>query len=288
MARLESEPIYMEAVNVPQFFIERAEDYRLVRPGEAVKPPVVLPGVHLDESITVTARPRRPEWRGDLLYPVGRLVGGWAPFFDGERPLFDIMRRLDDDEAIRAFAAKHGPLFGGVRLDLGKDEVLLESTGSWQQEIRDIDYAVGQWESGVGQRDLVTLLNEKLRDYPSSQEYGIDEEGTAFPTLRPSCLAAAAWLQLAQTIFLDGPNERLARRSYLTGLYYAAECMSKKRDGPCRGMYYHPIEKRNLYRQNSARKKAHAEGRALKPSKKKAMKFIVPFPADLERQANDQ
>lgn len=312
VAKLEQEDIYLDAPNFGYFFVERPEGgFRLVEHGEKVPfeefAAFRVPGMELVGSIKnklFTALSRDKRERGPLLLPQGNhLVGHWLSFFvdadeggyKGDKPklvpIFKAFGDLKNDDEILGFASKYGDLRprGDEKytLSLVDDLVWCESLNLWKKEIAAVNGVVSLWEDGAEDKTLAGLLNEKLREYPSIQEYGVDGKGMVFSALRSSSLGAAVWLQLAQSVFLDGPNERIARRSFRSGEYYAQQCMAKKRTGEYTGLWYHPREKQTFYRQNYTRKKAAQEGRSVKEKRKGRMEFITPFPSEERPQKKD-
>ena len=312
MAKLEQEDIYLDAPNIGYFYVEKPEaGFRLVKHGEKVPFEEFiafrLPGAELIGTIKkapFTALSRDKKEKGMLLLPQGNhLVGHWLSFFEDKEagkyrgnkpkltPIFEAFRKLKSEDEILNFASRYGEFRprgeAQYTLSLVDDQVWCESLNLWKKEIADVNNVVTLWEGGTEGKELAKLINEKLREYPSQQEYGTDEQGKAFPVLRSHSLGAAIWLQLAQSIFKDGPNERIARRSFRSGEYYAQQCLTKKRTGEYAGLYYHPREKQNFYRQNYTRKKAAQEGKTVKEGRKGKTTFITPFPSEEKRTKKD-
>ncbi len=312
MAKLEQEDIYLDAPNIGYFYVEKPEiGFRLVKHGEKVPFEEFVafrfPGAELRGSAKkrpFTALSRDKGENGMLLLPQGsHLIGHWLSFFQdkdagkykGDKvkliPIFEVFRKLKSEDEILNFASRYGEFRprgeAQYTLSLADDQVWCESLNLWKKEIADVNNVVTLWEGGTEGKELVKLINEKLREYPSVQEYGTGKKGKAFPVLRSHSLGAAIWLQLAQSIFKDGPNERIARRSFLSGEYYAQQCLTKKRTGEYAGLYYHPREKQNFYRQNYTRKKAAQEGKTVKEGRKGKATFITPFPSEEKRTKKD-
>lgn len=310
VAKLEQEDIYLDPPNLAFFHVEKPNGgFRFVEHGEAVPFEELaafrLPGMKLIGSIKrhpFTALSRDKGENGILFLPTGNtLLGYWLNFFEGEKnykgknpkltPIFEVFRKLKSEEEILNFASKYGELRPKgeekYTLSLPENKVWLESLSLWKKEISAVNNVIDLWESDAADRDLSELLNRKLRKYPSIQEYGIDKKGNAFPVFRSHSLGAAIWLQLAQSVFRDGPNERIARRCFFSGEYLAQQCLIKKTTGEYAGMYYHLREKRKFYRQNNTIEKSYIEGSEEMKERKNKSKFLVPFPADIQRQKNN-
>ncbi len=124
------------------------------------------------------------------------------------------------------------------------------------------------------------LFNEKLQKNPSFPAYGIGKAGEIEPFFHSQSLAAAIWLQLAQSFFKDGPADQIAKRCHICGKWGKAykewddtitldtDIWGQRRKGPYAGLYYHKLcdkaERMREYRE----RKAAEEGRELRKRKR--------------------
>lgn len=290
MAKLEGEDIYLEAPNKPVFFCTTPRGgYRLISAGaslpaaEAFQVSPSLSRVIAHSKATFIAKPRDLEIGVSLLLPQkGDFETRQVDFFEGEHALFDKFRKVRGEDEILAFACKYGELCTKGQKEYSMDfkaeegkTVYLESTALWEREIKDVNEVVSMWENEAPNIEIARVLNRKLGEYPAVLHYGIDKQGNFFSLFYAHSLAAAIWIQLAQSICRDAPNGMIAGRDFLTGIYYEKGCLATRNKGPHKGKLYHPRNKRNLYRQRNTRKEAEKAGRIVKENRKGRTEFLV-------------
>lgn len=98
-----------------------------------------------------------------------------------------------------------------------------------------------EWSRGdIMHRLLIELFNKRLEGCRVRQRYALKNEdtGNVVSVLYPGDLLSSMWIHAAQSFFHDGPNERIAVRSYLTGRFFRRDKMSRKQDEPFMGRYY--------------------------------------------------
>jgi hypothetical protein len=142
-------------------------------------------------------------------------------------------------------------------------------------------YVKGVPEKTIFKMAIARLFNEKLRESPSVPAYTfVVEKGRFEPCLHPQSLAAAIWLQLAQSFFKDGPAERIAERCYLCGKWGKAykewsgtikldtDVWSQRKKGPYAGLYYHKLCDKAVRMRENRKRKAEEEGKKLRKRKR--------------------
>jgi len=252
---------------------------------------------------------------GLLLCPVGRKEAARNSYFPrGETPIFaEFAALMDDDGKIRAektslFAAEFGSLEDTGVVASRADNVLLESFGFWCREIsrmRILLDAVARFEdkkpgddllrrrgdsvilgdiavpfvasesrSDMLHRCIVAYINGRLREHSVRQQYLATEKGVR-SILEPTTLLGAMWVQVAQSFFKDGPMERLAARSFVTGEYHPRQDMKVRQVGPNEGRLYHPADRNKFYRRKNRRIVAASEGKVVKEKRKGRTEFLV-------------
>lgn len=252
---------------------------------------------------------------GLLLCPVGRKETARNSYFPrGQAPIFaEFAALMDDDGKIRSekislFAAEFGSLEDTGVVASRADNVLLESFGFWCREVsrmRILLDAVARFEdkktgddllrrrgdsvvlgdiavpfvasesrSDMLHRCIVAFINGRLREHSVNQQYLSTEKGIR-SILEPTTLLGAMWIQVAQSFFKDGPMERLAARSYLTGDYFPRRDMKVRQVGPHSGRLYHPAERNRFYSRKHKRIVAESKGRSVKGGRKGKIEFLV-------------
>lgn len=120
---------------------------------------------------------------------------------------------------------------------------------------------------------ITRFFNIMLRRHPSSLGYNI-ENGRACSHLLPNSLAAALWLQFAQTFFKDGPENMIAHRCFICGRYDKkdGDNMRQRKKAPFKGLWYHETCKSTFYNRQRRELQAEEEGRTIrKHSGRKAL-----------------
>jgi len=141
-------------------------------------------------------------------------------------------------------------------------------------------YLEGIPEEKIFKIAVARLFNKKLQENPSVPAYRIGKAGQIEPFFHPQSLAAAIWLQLAQSFFKDGPADQIAKRCHICGKWGKAykewddtitldtDIWGQRRKGPYAGLYYHKLcdkaERMREYRE----RKAAEEGREFRKRKR--------------------
>jgi hypothetical protein len=161
-----------------------------------------------------------------------------------------------------------------------KSEMTIGSDRMYAETYLTAPYVEGAPEETIFKMAVTRLIDEKLRENPSTPIYLFGEKGQIKPYLHPQSLAAAIWLQLAQSFFKDGPAERIAERCYLCGKWGKAykewfdtitldtEIWGQRKKGPEAGLYYHKRCDKAKRMRELREQRAEEEGRELKKRKR--------------------
>lgn len=117
-------------------------------------------------------------------------------------------------------------------------------------------------------RGIAAFCSLKLRLHQCNPAYGILSGGRPIAYIKPRTLAAALWLEFAQSFFKDGPEHKIARRCFHCGRY-GLEGMHQRKKEPNAGLWYHETCKCAFYNRKRRRKEREQREKEMESKKQK-------------------
>lgn len=108
-------------------------------------------------------------------------------------------------------------------------------------------------------RSIAIVCNRKLRENRCHPHYRVLPGGRKRAELQANNLIGSLWLELARSLFWEGPEEMVAHRCYVCGMF-GRDGMRQRKKGPNSGLWYH--EKcSNVLKSREKRQRAAEETR---------------------------